>query len=303
MPRARIQSVPFVLGALSMGVFAVAASATPAVSTVAAAISAASASAARSVEAWVPPTHQRTRLTEASKSSTIASASAAPASVCASSVPSSHVKGLAYGRTGCACDAKTASMGCSADGKAGLRCIGGRWTVLEACTGPAGCALEPDGIACDHEVGDSCVYPANAWCGHDRRSTMWCNQSRKVEAPPGNSGCICMLSNDGVNASCNWSPSTWASAHPSAIPSAAPSSSAACAVSMAGKTPPPVRVQTTAAACPSGYVTADARKSSGPSASASVSDRFCYLRCTTATDCCGWGAGAAVCRGGTCSVR
>ena len=105
-----------------------------------------------------------------------------------------------------------------------------------------------------------------------------------------------------TNASAS-SPSTASSTTPIApVGSASAAAHVACTPALAGKGLPPMKQTTTRTSCPDGYATFDAGKS-GPPGAYAADARFCYLRCASAADCCGWGYGEAYCKEGQCAVR
>jgi hypothetical protein len=66
---------------------------------------------------------------------------------------------------------------CTADKKESLACSGGMWKVVEACTGPKGCAIHGDAVSCDVRgatAGAPCPGPGTYACAIDAKSRLAC---------------------------------------------------------------------------------------------------------------------------------
>jgi hypothetical protein len=77
----------------------------------------------------------------------------------------------------------SANRACTSDKKESLVCESGTWKPAQRCTGPKGCGIRGDVVACDvrgEAVGDPCPKPGTFSCSTDSKSRLACKDGKFV---------------------------------------------------------------------------------------------------------------------------
>lgn len=95
---------------------------------------------------------------------------------------------------------------CTRDDKAMLKCVKGRWTVVQSCLGERACTMdkkeERPVVTCDDSVanvGDACREEEDYACSPDKKAALVCRKSQFVQASlcKGPQGCRVVGSKEG----------------------------------------------------------------------------------------------------------